>query len=118
MNENDYHSKLERAMWELHEKGVRRKQSHPLLFKLLRLLRFKVRLPHYSEPRVVFVYCSLYISALVAVLLWFVRKETAGMSTPSLLVTSLTVGCLFGLFMMLLNTHNKKKYDLTPWEDI
>jgi len=118
MSRSDYESKLERAMWELHEKGVRRKQSHPLMFKLLRLLGFKIRLPYYSEPRTVFVYCSLYISALVGTLLWYVRRETTSMPTLNLVVTALTIGCLFGLFMMMLNTHNKKKYGLTPWEDI
>lgn len=118
MQDNEYEEKLEKAMWELHEKGVRRKQSHTLLFKLLRLFRFKVRLPHYSKPRVVLIYSTFYFAALVGAFLFYVQSKSSEVHMVPIIISSLVVGMLFGLIMMFLTTYNQKKYELTLWEDL
>ena len=118
MNEPDYTNRLMKAMAELHEKRVHRKQSHTLLFKLLRLLGFKVRLPHYSNHRVVLVYSTLYFIISIGALMWFIQRQSANMTFATLVSTTLFLSILFGAIMAGLNIHNKKKYDLTPWEDL
>ena len=118
MNKGDYQAKLEKAELELYEKKVGRKQSHPLLFKLMRALGVRVRLPHYSEPATVFVCTSLYFTALVAALLWFVQRKSSDVSVLSNATISIFFGVLFGLCMLYLNIHNRKKYQLTPWEEL
>jgi len=118
MSNSGYETKLEKAMWELHEKGVRRKQSHTLLFKLLRLLGFEVRLPHYSKPKSVLIYSSLYFTVLVGVFLFYVQYKSNEVHVVPVIVMSVVVGTLFGGVMMLLTTYNQKKHELTLWEDL
>ncbi len=118
MNEQDYTNRLMKAEVELHEKRVHRKQSHTLLFKLLRLLGFKVRLPHYSNHRVVLVYSTLYFVVSIGALMWFIQRQSDNMTFASFVSTTLISSILFGAIMTGLNIHNKKKYDLTPWEDL
>lgn len=118
MSNSGYQEKLEKAMWELHEKGVRRKQSHTLLFKLLRLLGFEVRLPHYSKPRQVLIYSSLYFAVLVGAFLFYVQSKSNAVHLVPVVLSSLFVGLLFGVIMMFLTTYNQKKHELTLWEDL
>lgn len=113
-----YSEKLEKANWELHEKGVRRKQSHTLLFKLLRLLGFEVRLPHYSKPKSVLIYTSLYFAVLVGLFLFYVQAKSNELHVVPVILSSLLVGALFGLVMMAVTTYNQKKHELTLWEDL
>lgn len=109
---------MDKATWELYEKGVRRKQSHTLLFKLLRLLGFKVRLPHYSKPKSVLIYSSLYFTALVGTFLFYVQTKSNAVHVLPVIAMSLFVGTLFGCVMMFLTQYNQKKYELTLWEDL
>ena len=118
MNDQDYTNRLMKATAELHEKRVHRKQSHTLLFKLLRLLGFKVRLPHYSNHRVVLVYTTLYFLVSIGTLMWFIQSQSANMTFATFAGTTFFSSILFGAIMTGLNIHNKKKYDLTPWEDL
>lgn len=118
MSDSQYKEKLEKASFELYEKGVRRKQSHTLLFKLLRLLGFQVRLPHYSEPKSVLIYSSLYFAALVAAFLFYVQYKSDEVHVLPVIVMSVLVGTLFGSVMMALTSYNQKKHQLTPWEDL
>jgi len=115
---NDYQRKLEKAAFELYEKGIRRKQSHPLYFKLLRALGIEVRLPHYSEPKHVFIGTSLYIGVLVVALLLFLQRNSVGMGLPTIVSIAVILGVVFGGIMMSLNAHNRKKYELTDWDDL
>ncbi|MFK8076464.1 MAG: DUF6404 family protein [Granulosicoccus sp.] len=118
MTDDDYEARLERAAYELYVKKITRKQSHPLLFKLVRALGFKVRLPHYATPRSVFIFCSIYIAILFACLLLFVQRGTEGMSFINIALLSALVGLVFGAIMMAINIENRKKYDLTDWDDL
>ncbi|MFT5894947.1 MAG: hypothetical protein ACI8VW_001820 [bacterium] len=118
MKDDSYEAKLERAEYELYVRKIGRKKSHPLLYKLLRLLRIKVRPPHYATPASVFVFCSFYIAILAAALLVFLQKDSQSISVVSIVVKSVPVGMVFGLIMMLINIDNTKNYKLTPWEDI
>lgn len=118
MSDSGYQTKLERATWELREKGVRRKRSHTLLFKLLRLLGFKVRLPHYSKPKLVLVYSSLYFTALVGAFLFYVQYKSNELHIVPVIAMSFIVGAVFGSVMMLHTAYNQKKHDLTLWEDL
>lgn len=118
MNEQDYTNRLMKAEIELHEKRVHRKQSHTLLFKFLRLLGFKVRLPHYSNHKVVLVYTTLYFLISIGALMWFVQSQSARMTFATLIVTTFLSSIIFSAIMTGLNIHNKKKYDLTPWENL
>lgn len=118
MKDDSYEAKLERAEYELWVKKIARKKSHPLLFRLLRLLGIKVRLPHYASPEFVFGFCTVYIAILAAALLLFLQKDTQGMSHLSIAVISIPVGMVFGLIMMLINIDNKKTLKLTAWDDI
>lgn len=118
MSETRYEEKLEKATWELHEKGVRRKQSHTLLFKLLRLLQFKVRLPHYSKPKSVLIYSSLYFATLVGAFLFYVQYKSNAVHVLPVILMALIVGIIFGGVMMFVTTYNQKKHALTLWEDL
>jgi len=118
LKDNSYEAKLERAEYELWSKKIARKKSHPLLFKLLRFLGVKVRLPHYAPPLFVFCFCSLYIAVLVAALLLFLQKGSDTISGFSIAAKSIPVGMFFGLIMMFINIDNKKNYALSSWEDI
>ncbi len=118
MIEDDYEARLERAEFEAYTKKIARKQSHPLLYKLMRAVGFRIRLPHYATPKSVFVFCSVYISALFACLLWFVQRNQDGMSALSIILISSLVGVVFGFIMMIINIENKKKYELTDWDDL
>lgn len=118
MTDDDYEARLERAAYELYVKKIARKQSHPLLFKLARAFGFKLRLPHYATPRSVFIFCSLYIAALFACLLLFVQRGTEGMSMLNIVFLSAIVGVVFGGIMMVINIENRKKHDLTDWDDL
>jgi hypothetical protein len=116
--DNSYKAKLERAEYELWVKKVGRKKSHPLLFRLLRLLGVKVRPPHYAAPAFVFGFCTLYIAILCAALLVFLQKDSQSFNLLSIALKSIPVGMVFGLIMTLINIENKKHLKLTPWEDI
>jgi hypothetical protein len=118
LKDDSYEAKLERAEYELYVKKIGRKKSHPLLYKLLRLLGVKVRLPHYATPVSVFAFCTVYIAILVAALLVFLQNDSQSISVLSILVKSIPVGMVFGLIMMLINIDNTKTFKLTPWEDI
>lgn len=118
LKDNSYEAKLERAEYELYVKKIGRKKSHPLLYKLVRLLGFKVRPPHYASPESVFVFCSIYIAILIAALLLFLQRDSESVSMLSIVVKSIPAGMVFGLIMMLMNIDNKKSFKLTPWEDI
>lgn len=118
MNEQDYTNRLMKATIELHEKGVRRKQSHSPVFKLLRLLGFKVRLPHYSNHRAVLVYTTLYFLVSIGALMWFIQSKTANMTFATFVGITIFSSIFFSVIMTGLNIHNKKKFNLTPWEDL
>ena len=118
LKDDSYKAKLERAEYELWIKKMPRKKSHPLLFRLLRLLGFKVRPPHYVSSTFAFVFTTIYIAVLVAVLLVFLQKDSQGFSVLSIAIKSLSVGMVAGLVMMLINIDSKKSLNLTPWEDI
>ena len=118
MKDDNYKAKLERAEYELYEKKIARKKSHPLLFKLVRLLGLKVRPPHYLSAESVFFFCTGYITILVAGLLFFLQKDSVDINWVSIVVKAIPVGIIFGLVMMYINIDGKKKYELTPWEDI
>lgn len=118
MSNAGYQEKLEKAMWELHERGVRRKQSHTLLFKLLRVLGFEVRLPHYSKPELVLMYSSLYFAVVVGIFLFYVQFKSSEVHVMPVIFSALFVGGVFGLVMMLFTKHNQKKHKLTLWENL
>lgn len=118
MSDSEYQRKLDKAAFELYGKGIRRKQSHPLYFKLLRALGFEIRLPHYSEPEHVFIGTSLYIGVLFVTLLLFLQRDTVGMGIPTILFFATVIGVVFGAIMMWLNRHNKTKHNLTPWDEL
>jgi len=118
LKDDSYKAKLERAEFELFEKKVARKKSHPLLYKLVRILGFKVRPPHYASPKFVFVFCSIYTAFLVAALLWFLQRDSQSVNILFIAVVSIAAGLFFGLIMMLINIESKKNYKLTNWEDI
>ena len=118
MKDDSYEAKLERAEYELWTKKIGRKKTHPLLYKLLRLLGIKVRLPHYAAPMFVFSFCTFYIAILVAALLLFLQKDSGSISMLSIAMKSIPVGMVFGLIMMFINIDAKKNYALTPWEEI
>jgi len=118
LKDDSYEAKLERAEYEMYIKKIARKKSHPLLFKLLRLLGIKVRPPHYASPAFAFAFCTFYIAIMVAALLWFLQKDQQSISVLSIAVKSITVGLVFGLIMMIINIVSKKNHELTDWEDI
>lgn len=118
MKDDDYEARLERAAFELYEKKIGTKQSHPLLFKLARALGFKVRLPHYATPKSVFLFCSAYITVLFACLLFFVQRGTDGMSLLNIILLSALVGVVFGAIMMVINIETRKKYELSDWDEL
>ena len=103
---------------ELYEKGVRRKQSHPLFFRILRLFGVELRLPHYSEPKNVFIYTSIYFFVLIGGLMWLVQHLEKPMPLALIFVVALLFGVLCGAIMAWLNVHNKKKFELTDWDDL
>jgi len=115
---DEYTRKLHAAMWELHEKGIRHKQSQPIYFRVLHRLRVKIRPPHYSEPKIVFIYTTIYFTVLINLLLWFVQRDQIGMSLMHKATISVFFGALFGGIMMVINIQNKKKFELTPWDDL
>jgi len=115
---SEYEKKLEKATLELHERGVRRKRSHTLLFKLLRLFGFQVRLPHYSNPKRVLMNSSLYFATLVAGFLSYVQFKSNQVNFAVVIVSALLVGCIFGVVMMLVTAYNQKKHALSSWEDL
>ncbi len=118
MSDSTYKEKLDKATWELYEKGVRRKQSHTLLFKLLRMLGFEVRLPHYSKPKLVFVFSSLYFAVLFAAFLLYVQYKSNAIHLLPIIVSSLIAGVFFGAVMMFVTSYNQKKHELSSWEDL
>jgi hypothetical protein len=118
LKEDSYEAKLERAEYELFVKKIARKKSQPLLYRLLRLLGIKVRLPHYAPPAFVFVFCTVYISILVAALLLFLKDDSQSFSAFTIAIKSIPVGMVFGLIMMVINIDNRKNYKLTAWKDI
>lgn len=118
MKDQSYEARLERAEHELYARKIGRKKSHPLLFKLLRVLGFKVRPPHYAAPRFVFAFCTLYIAVLIAALLLFMQKDAETISLLSITIKSVAVGVVFGLIMMVVNMESRKTHQLTAWDDI
>jgi len=118
LSDQSYEARLERAEYELYSRKIGRKKSHPLLFKLLRVLGFKVRPPHYAAPRFVFAFCTFYIAVLIAALLFFIQKDAETISLLSIAIKSVAVGLVFGLVMMLVNIESRKTHQLTSWEDI
>lgn len=115
---SDYKNKLLKASFELYEKGIPRKKSHTLVFKFLRLCGFEVRLPPYSEPRKVFIYCTLYFMVLIAVLYGYVQWKSGALNPLSLISATVIFGVLAGAFMMWLTARNQKKFELTPWDEL
>lgn len=114
----DYKTKLFNATLELHEKGLQRKKTHTLVFRLLRLCGFEVRLPAYSEPKLVLVYTGIYFMVLIAVLYGYVQIKTNAYDFASLALASIIFGGLAGAIMMWLTDYNQKKFNLTPWEEL
>ncbi len=115
---SDYKTKVINGTYELYEKGVPRKKSHTLVFKLLRLCGFQVRLPAYSEPRTVFIYCSAYFTVLVAVLYGYLQWKSNGLNVFTVIFTAVVLGLLAGWYMKWLTAFNQKKHQLTPWDEL
>ena len=118
LKDDSFKGKLERAEYELFEKKIARKKSHPLLFKLVRLLGFEIRPPHYASSQSVFVFSAFYVAILVASLLLFLQRDSQDINLVFIVTMSILTGTICGLIMMFININNKKTYDLTPWEDI
>jgi len=115
---SDYKTKLQNATFELYEKGIKRKKSHTLVFKVLRLCGFKVRLPAYSKPKDVLIYTSIYFMVVIAGLYGYVQWKANQLDVASVAMYSIIFGALAGVFMMWLTDHNQKKLNLTPWEEL
>jgi len=115
---SDYKTKLNKATFELYEKGVKRKYSHTLAFKFLRLCGFEVRLPAYSEPRTVLIYTSIYFACVTLILYGFLQWKANSIDLVSLISVAVLLGAATGLIMMWLTDYKQKKYELTPWEEL
>lgn len=114
----EYKTKLINASIELHEKGIHRKKTHTLVFKLLRLFGFEVRLPPYSKPKSVLLYTSIYFMVLIATLYGYIQIKSNSFNAFSLASAAIFFGGLAGVYMMWLTNYNQKKFELTPWEEL
>ena len=115
---SDFDRKFEKAMSELDKAGIWPSNAYPPLQKSLNKLGWKSRTPHYAPFIIAFNVAAILFSGVWGSFMWIFIWSDAGMSSNRALSTALMTGVFFGIAMALYYAHGRKKYDLTPWDQL
>ncbi len=118
MSNDDYEAKLEKALLELHEKKVPKLRYRTPMFRIFRMFGVKIKPQFYYSDIPYFFSCAAYFSVVWGVLMWVVFQRSREISVNWAVGIALLAGVLFGLAMVVNNMYNRRKYELTPWDEL
>lgn len=113
-----FQDKLKAAQQELNETKIWKSNHNSPISVLLRKLGFNIRPFHYCSFISNFINASLWFSGVWGLIMWLSTWQSNGMSVQAALVTSLSAGLVFGLFMAIYYKHSAKKNNLSDWHKL
>lgn len=106
------------AIKELEQAGIWKSNYYPPYLRIMHALGINIRFPHYnnfiSNLLSMSTFFALVWGTIMYVLFW--SERSANLSP--MIISSLTAGLLFGIFMAFYYKHGNKKHQLTPWDEI
>ncbi|HEY9108622.1 MAG TPA: DUF6404 family protein [Roseateles sp.] len=114
----DFSARRQIALDLLRERGIKRSQGEPWLFRLLWALRIKLRPPHFGSAFTLIGLHGLYFATVWGMSMWFFIWRAENRPWPSALVTSLGAGFAFGLAIAMTYRQSRAKLNLPAWEDL
>ncbi|MFL6634365.1 MAG: DUF6404 family protein [Massilia sp.] len=107
---------LDRSLAMLSERGLSRRHTEPLLFRLLWACGVRVRPPHFLG----FVHIALVYGAWFAcawgVSMWWMVWSQQGLGIAGVALRSGGAGAAFGLTMAWFYTRERREFALPAWE--
>ena len=114
--DDDYDTRLTRALAELEASGIKRSNYAPPLFHLARRLGARPRLPHYMGFWQAVALTGPFFAVTWGLFMWIVFWLPRGLTGWAALLAALVAGLLFGIGMALYYRYSAKRAGLSRWE--
>lgn len=109
--------KLNKMFKELPERGIRKYEFAPPLYRLLWRIGIEIPPPLFSSFIFLFIFEGLLFGIPWGVFMWLFERSRNVMSAISYILGSIFAGIFFGLIMAINFRRQAKKYNLPLWKD-
>lgn len=113
-----FKEKKDFAIKELEQARIWKSNYYPPYLKLMHALGINLRFPHYNSFIVNLLSMSTFFALIWGAIMYVSFGAQRASSLPTIIISALTVGLLFGIFMASYYKHGNRKYKLTPWNEI
>lgn len=114
----EFRRKLVAAMEEMSQTGMSRVNYNPLAGMIFRFIGFRVRPPHYMSPIGIVMYMMAWFSPLFGYIMYRWQWQAMGLPIWGAVLSALITGAVFGGIMAWWITRDRRKHELSDWDDL
>lgn len=115
---DEFQRKYKAAMEELSQTGMWSANYNPLASMFFRFVGFPVRPPHYMSAIGVVLYMMAWFSPLFGYVAYMSQWRAMGMPVWGAVLLALLAGGIAGLIMSWWVSRDRRKHDLSSWDDL